>query len=94
MIEKKNSMIGLYICSPLWFGLVNVSKGKQTKCLGMKLYNIYIYIYIPGTHLSFVLGVGPAKTRSFTIKSVIWLPGMYCFYDDFTMIDIFDIQSM
>ena len=47
MIEKKNSMIGLYICSPLRFGLVNVSKGKQTKCLGMKLYNIYIYTFCP-----------------------------------------------
>ena len=34
-----------------------------------------IYIYIPGTCLSFVLGVEPSKRRPFPIKTrVIWVP--------------------
>ena len=33
---------------------------------------------IPGTGLSSILSLGPSKTRSFPIKTVvIWVPGMY-----------------
>ena len=35
-------------------------------------------LYIPGTYLSFVLGIEPSKRRPFPIKTrVTWVPGMY-----------------
>ena len=42
--------------------------------------SIYIYIYIPGTCLSSILGFEPSKTRSFPIKTgVIWVPCAYMY---------------
>ena len=40
----------------------------------------YIYIYIPGTCLSSILGVEPSKTRPFSSKTrVIWVPGIHIY---------------
>ena len=39
-----------------------------------------MYIYIPGTCLSSILGFEPSKRRPFPIKTgVIWVPGIYAF---------------
>ena len=39
-----------------------------------------IYIYMPGTCLSSILGVEPSKTRPFSSKTrVIWVPGVYTY---------------
>ena len=41
---------------------------------------VCIYIYTPGTYLSFVFGVEPFKRRPFQIKTrVIWVPGIYIY---------------
>ena len=58
-----------------WWGLTNYNS-----------YNIYIYIYIPGTCLSSILGLQPSKTRSFPMKiEVIWViylePKIYLYFE-------------
>ena len=46
------------------------------------IYVAYIYIYIPGTCLSSILGLQPSKTRSFPSKTeVIWVPGIHKYID-------------
>ena len=49
--------------------------------LGFQTPNVKeIYIYIPGTCLSSMLGVKPSKTRPCSSKTrVIWVPGIYIY---------------
>ena len=54
---------------------------QQFVCLffyiNLYILNIFIYRYIPGTNLSFVLG---SKRMPFPIKTrVIWVPGVYIY---------------
>ena len=59
---------------------------------------VYIYIYIPETCLSFVLGVEPSKRRAFPIKTrVMWVPGIYIYIAVFTTLlqpDLFAAKAL
>ena len=47
------------------------------------VWNTLVYIYIPGTCLSSILGFEPSKRRPFPFKTrVIWVPGIYSGIND------------
>ena len=52
----------------------------MTLQIQVEMHDVYlhIYIYIPGTCLSSILGVEPSKRRPFSSKTkVIWVLGIY-----------------
>ena len=57
-------------------------KGTLTKTSPLRYVSFEgIYIYIPGTCSSSILGLQPSKRRPFPIKTgVIWVPGIYTKY--------------